>query len=538
MAKYKKISSLILVLVLLVSLTACGDNTRTEEKETLNIGMLADPDTLNPLMTLDGNAGDWFASLTYPTLLGQDENADIIPYAAKDAKVSEDGMTVTYYLRDDLKWADGEPFTAEDVVYTKYLAGDLGLSAICGASLALVTSVDAVDEHTVEFKLSQPSYSFVNSIGVRLKIVPKHIWEKIDDPTNYLNDTNQVAMGPYALGEYEKGEYYTYEAIDDWFEFPKEFYAKKIVFRIYPDVNALTLALQNGEIDITGVSLSSDLAKDLEDKGFATTETNSLGFVHIGFNLNNQYLSDINIRKAIAMAVDKDKVLQFATKGLGSVMDSIISPAYPSLVSDDSATKYPEYNTEKAKALMAKAGYKDTDGDGILNASDGSNISFNMIIISNDAAMTNGADVVKQCLAEVGIGVEIEPLERATFIQRRAGVEFDTYLAGWGTMEPMLGDFIINYLSSSPVYFNGVKCDSIETAVLAMQSAKNEKEFKNALYDFQVGMAQDYINVPLYVQKLVYAYNPNVIDNVQAYSSTMRGVTCSEALLGIKYVEE
>lgn len=534
--KFKNIISVALACTLMFSLVGCSSkNEKTTAKDSVNIGMLADPDSLNPLISLDGGAGSWFSGLTYPTLLGQDEDANIIPYTSEKAETSEDGLTVTYHLRKDLKWSDGTPFTSTDVAFTKSLAGDQGLSPLMASPLALVESVNTPDEYTVEFKLKQPSYSFVNSVGIRLKIVPKHIWEKIEEPANYLNDKDQVAMGPYKLSEFKKGEYYTYEAVENWFETPEKFDAKKLVFRIYPDANALTLALENGEIDIIGASLPADLINGLAEKGYKKVETSSLGFVHVGFNLNNGVLSDVNIRKAIAMAIDKETLLQFAVKGQGEVMESIISPAFKDLISEDENTKFPIYSAESAKELLKNAGYSDTDGDGILNTPNGENVSFKIMIIANDSAISNGADVVKKCLSEVGIDMEIESIERSTFIQRRLSKEFDAYLANWGTMEPMLGDFILNYLSSSPVYFNGVKCDSIENSVVGMQCAKNEDELKTAIYDFQVAMADHCINVPLYTQKLFYVYNPEKIVNLKAYPTTMRGVTCREAFFGLEY---
>ncbi len=545
--KANKYLLLLSMILLLLMLAACGSTGNTETDEnggqdmaqaqsadgTLTLGMLADPDTLNPLATTDGNAGCWFAAMVYPTLLRQDENAEVEPYIATDYGVSEDGMVVTFTLREDLQWADGTPFTSADVAYTKYLAGDLGISPTTASALDLVESVETPDDYTVIFHLSQPSYSFVTSIGVRLYILPKHIWENVEDPANFLNNTNQVGMGPYKLAEYTEGEYYIYEAVENWLDAPNGIQAKKLVFRIYPDVNTMALALQNGEIDITARDLSYDLIEQLRGKGYEIAETNSLGFTHIGFNLENEFINDLAVRQAVAMAIDKDTVLQFAVKGQGEVMDSIVSPAFSGLQTDDAENLYPAYDVEGAKAVLAEAGYSDTDGDGILNAANGENLSFNMIVISNDVALTNGAEVIKQCLKDVGIDLEVMLLERTTFIQRRLDIDFDSYLASWGTMEPMMGDFIVNYLSSSPVYFNGVKCDATEEAVLAMQSAVNEEELVAGIHAFEKAMAQDIINVPLYMQKLSYAYNGEAVSNVQAYPSAMHGVTTPEALVNM-----
>lgn len=547
----KRIVCILLTAVMLLSLCACGAavqqpaaepetsadapaQTDKQPGDTLTLGMLADPDTFNPLLTIDGNAGCWFAALTYPTLLTQDTGASVQPYAAESYEISEDGKAVTYHLRQDLQWSDGTPFTSADVAYTKYLAGDLGMSRLTSSVLANVEEVETPDDYTVVFHLNTPSYSFVNSIGVRLSILPKHIWENIEDPVSYLNDTDPVAMGPYKLGEYERGVYYTLEAVDNWFASPDGIPVKKLIFRVYPDENAMALALQGKEIDITARNISSaELVSQLTEAGYAMAESSSLGFVHVGFNLKNELLSDVAVRRAVAQAIDKDTCRRFAVQDAGRTMDSIISPAFTGLGSDDADAKYPAYDAEAARQTLADAGYEDTDGDGVLNAPNGENLSFNMIYISNDIASVNCIDVIKQNLADIGIALEPMPLERTTFSSTRLNGEFDSYLAGWGTMEPMLGDFIINYLSSSVVYFNGEKCDATEEAVLAMQNATSEKELVDGIHAFEKAMAQDFINVPLYIQQLDYLYNADVVENVTAYPSAMHGVCTPAAILAM-----
>lgn len=542
MKKFLKLSMIAFILVFLtVAAAACNnspeheDNSNEAVKEKLTIGMIADPDTLNPLATIDGNAGVWFANLSYPSLLTIDENGNPMPYAAEKYYANEDATVITYELRKDLQWSDGTPFTAQDVAYTKYVSGDLGLNAMLAAAFAQIEAVETPDDHTVVFKMKDSCYNFMNQVGILSRIIPKHIWENIDDPKNYTGDENSVCLGPYKLKEYKNGEYYIFEAVaDTWFTSPGEIAMKELVFRIYPDLNAMSLALQNGEIDLTGKDLPFDLVQQLQNQGYQVAKNVSQGYSHLSFNLSNEFLADVNLRRAIAAALDKDTILQFTLKGQGVTMDSIIAPAFPDYQGKTPEAKYPSFDVDNAQQILADAGYSDTDGDGILNAPEsGKNVSFKMSIIANDLSMVNGGDVVVQNLKELGINLEVEALERTTYIQSRFDKNFDCFYGSWGTMNASLGDFTGNYTASSPVYFHVVKCDDIEDAIYHMSHAKDDADLRQSLLEFEIAMANQCISIPLYVQDFLYIYNNDII-NVTAYPSMMNGVTTPGGLTNIK----
>ncbi|MDR1194665.1 MAG: ABC transporter substrate-binding protein [Peptococcaceae bacterium] len=500
----------------------------------LRLGMLADPDTLNPLTSIDGNAGHWFSAMSYPPLLLPDQNANPLPNLAERYEVSDDGLDVTFYLRGDLAWSDGVPFTSADVAYTKYLAGDLRLSNVLTTPLEAVEEVRTPDPRTVIFHLKSPTYTFVTAIGLRLPIVPKHIWEKMDDPKSFLNEEDPVVMGPYRLREFRRGEYYRFDLIkDNWPAAPDGARpAKELLFRVYPDVNGLSLALQSGEIDLTARDIPYDIALQLEQKGYGLTQNISLGFTHIGFQLENRFLADPTLRRAIAESLDKQTILDFSMKGQGDVMDSIIAPIYRDYQGSDPAAKYPGLDPEKARAELAAAGYQDTDGDGILNApGSGDNVSFNMLLTANDNAQVNGAEIIARNLRDVGINLEITPLERTTYISRRLSRDFDSYLGSWGYMQAPQGDFVINYDATSPVYFHAVEQPATAAAVRHMRSAVSEADLKDSIREFEIAMAADCMAIPLYAPRFFYAYDPKAIDNVRAYPSMVYGVM--RGVLGI-----
>jgi peptide/nickel transport system substrate-binding protein len=502
--------------------------------DLLRLGMLADPDTLNPLSSIDGNAGHWFSALSYPPLLLPDQNANPLPNLAARYEVSADGLDVTFYLRDDLTWSDGTPFTSADVAYTKYLAGDLRLSNVLTTPLEAVEEVITPNPQTVVFHLKSPTYTFVTAIGLRLPIVPKHIWEKLENPKGFLNEKDPVVLGPYQLKEFRRGEYYRFDLIKDpWFAAPDGAQpAKELLFRIYPDVNGLALALQSGEIVLTARDIPYDIAAQLEQKGYGLAQNISLGFTHTGFQLENRFLADPVLRRAIAEALDKQTILDFSMKGQGDLMDSIIAPIYRDYQSNDPAAKYPDYNPEKAKADLAAAGYQDTDGDGILNApGSGDNVIFNMILIANDNAQVNGSEIIVRNLRDIGINLEAMHLERTTYISRRLSRSFDSYLGSWGYMQAPQGDFVVNYAATSPVYFHAVEQPATAAAVRHMRSAVSEADLKDSIHEFEIAMVEDCMAIPLYAPRFFYAYNQKEINGVEAYPSMVYGVM--RGVLGI-----
>jgi peptide/nickel transport system substrate-binding protein len=511
-------------------LTGCGGKQQSGGQQggsggkvRLTVGITADPDTLNPCASRDVT-GEWLSCVQYPTLLKRGKDASMQPYAAESFSVSSDGLEVTFNLRKDLNWSDGTPFTSADVAYTKYLDGDLRISNNAGA-FDMVTEVLTPDDHTVIFRLAQPSYMFVGSIGPWTRLVPKHVWEKLDDPKTYLNDRDVVAMGPWVLKEAKRGEYYIYEAADHWFQAPGggKVAVDELVFRVYPDINAMVLAVQSGEVDVTAKEIPFDSAEMLKQAGFAIENNFSLGYNHTSFNADNEFLSDVNLRRALAAAIDKKTIVQFALNNAGSVMDSIISPVFGELPSKSAAAKYPSYNPDEARRILANAGYRDTDGDNILNAPNGKNVSFGMMYDGNDIVVRNTSEIIHRNYQEIGIDLRLISIERTTYTERLKTRDFDSWCGGWGIMEVLNGDMNIVYESNSAMYYYGKKFPKIDAALDLVRKAGNYEQIVNGIHQFEEAMAEECIAIPTFVQQFAYPHTTKFV-GFQVYPSNLCGI--------------
>ena len=537
MKYYKSLILTGLAAVLLI-LEACGPSGDQKSGGTkiirLSVGITADPDTLNPVASRD-RAGNWLGCIQYPTLLKRGADASMQPYAAESFSVSEDGMEVTFNLRQDLKWSDGTPFTSADVAYTKYLSGDLRLSNNAG-SFDLVTDVLTPDLHTVTFKLATPSYMFVGSVGPWVRIVSKHVWEKLEDPGKYLNDKDVVAMGPFVLREAKRGEYYIYQAVDQWFQAPDggKPGVDELVFRVYPDINTMVLAVQSGEIDMTAKEIPFDSADMFVAQGFVIETNESLGYTHTSFNTGNEFLKDINLRRALAAAIDKNTILQFAIKNKGKVMDSIISPVFEGLPSTSPAAKYPSYDPAVAKQILAGAGYTDTDGDGILNApGSGKNVKFSMMYDGNDIVVKNSSEIVYQNYKAIGIDLTLLPMEKTTYTERLKTVDFDSWLGNWGIMEVLNGDMNVVYESTSAMYYYGSVFQDIDVALKVIREAGTYNQIVRGIHQFEEAMARECIAVPLFVQYFAYPHNTK-FEGFMVFPSDLCGIIDPQGMASVR----
>ncbi|AEF86883.1 bacterial extracellular solute-binding protein, family 5 [Treponema primitia ZAS-2] len=528
---------ILLGMALILTLGSCGGSGKasgSSGKVRLSVGITADPDTLNPIVSRD-RAGNWLGCIQYPTLLKRGTDASMQPYGADSFSISPDGLEVTFNLRKDLKWSDGTPFTSADVAYTKYLVGDLRLANFA-SSFDIVTETLTPDDHTIIFKLSTPSYVFVGSIGPWMKIIPKHVWEKISDPGTYLNDTNVVAMGPFLMTEAKRGEYYIYKAVDSWFQAPGagKPAVDELVFRVYPDINAMVIAVQSGEIDFTAKEIPFDSAEALKSQGFIIESNESLGYTHTSFNASSEFLRDVNLRRALAAAIDKKTIIQFAIKNEGEVMDSIISPVFGDLPSKSPAAKYPTYNPNTAKQILADAGYRDTDGDGILNAPrGGKNVSFSMMYDGNDIVVKNSSDIVYQNYKDIGIDLKLLPMEKTTYTEKLKVKDFDSWLGNWGIMEVLNGDMNVVYESNSAMYYYGIPFADIDASLLTIKEAGTYDQIVVGIHQFEEAMAAECIAIPIFVQHFAYPHNTKYV-GFEVYPSDLGGIIDPQGMANVR----
>lgn len=366
---------------------------------TLIVRATSDPMNWNPSMLADDGfyaaAQNMFHRLTK---LDQSKNA--IPDAAESWDVSEDGMVITWHLKQGITWSDGEPLTAEDVKYTfDYIKATS--TTYFYSSMAIVDSIEVVDDYTCVFNLNTPDMSFVARIGwYATFIMPEHVfntgdgvWENNPASTDW---SKVVCSGPFIITDYKAGESWTLEPNPYYYEegFPK---LDKIVFSVIPDDATAMQALLNGEIDDNGDNAVPD--------AFVEQLTNDANFDiylneypspwRIIFNGANETVQDKALRQAIAYCIDRNDISEKAT---GNIMPPEWS-AYPAIAAwcANMEDIYPDKDIAKAQEILEAAGYtKDADGMYITG------ITYDAFEGMEDM----GKLIIASC-KEAGIGIEL-----------------------------------------------------------------------------------------------------------------------------------
>ena len=331
---------------------------------TVIVQSSGDPQSWCPSMTADDNAYDIVQNM-FHRLTKLDAGKKAIPDAAESWETSEDALTITFKLRQDLKWSDGEPLTAEDVVYTFDTIKNTPAYYL-SANLQNVESFEAVDDYTVAFHMAQPDMSIVSTIGWYAGfIMPKHIYdiegvEWADNEAAQLLGT-PVTSGPYKLAEYVQGQSITLVANEEYYHVPA---IKNLIFSIISDDTTAVQALQNGEIDNLDTVPGASVEVLRADPSVRMLYNEYPSPVRMIFNLARieRHLDDVAVRKAICMCINREEIGQKAYSG-------IMGPEthfYPSLYAEYSndTDLVPEFDPEGAKAVLEEAGYTpDADGN-------------------------------------------------------------------------------------------------------------------------------------------------------------------------------
>ncbi|MGG8645482.1 ABC transporter substrate-binding protein, partial [Streptomyces lividans] len=373
--------------------TGGGGDGGTEAAESVVIGVASEPDTLSPLLGYgkDGN------SKIFDGLLARDTDLELKPaLAAALPKVTDDGRTYTFTLREGVKFSDGEPLTAGDVVYTYRTVLDEKTNNTARSELDAVENVRASGDGTVVFTLKYPYAPF--AARTVLPIVPEHVAGKQDPNTGDFN-TEPVGTGPYVLTGWSKGEKLGFRANPHyWGDKPA---VKSFTMAVIADDNVRATRLRSGDLD--GAVLPPNLAATFEkDDGRRTYRARSYDFRAVTLPSAGQVTGDRAIRRALDAAVDRQAMVD-------KILDGAGRPAYGPLPVDD---PWYERGIERPRDLAAagrildEAGWK--PGSGGIRARDGQRASFTLYYPSGDKVRQDHALAYASDAKKAGIEVKVE----------------------------------------------------------------------------------------------------------------------------------
>ena len=351
----------VVLMMALFILTGCaGGSGSGKEEQVYIVPTDGEPATLNP----DAISDDYNYPIVqniFPRLFKLNNAFDAIPDLATSFEISDDALTYTFHLRDNAVWTDGEPVTSADVVYT---FNEIIDKAYANANVFYaVKSIEAPDDYTVVFNMSEPDGSFIANVSwYGTFILPEHVLKGTDWMTNDEFSNNPVSCGPFKLDAWNKGTDVQLVRDDNyWGDAP---ILDRVIFTVISDPSTMYQAWLNGEIDemVASYIPSTDLEGIMADTdNYYTVVQTWPSPWYIAFNLTDGPFADVKVREAIMYGIDRKDVSDKATGGYMPVNNHFIPDNFTDAVNDDAAE--PGYDLEKAQALLEEAGYtKDADG--------------------------------------------------------------------------------------------------------------------------------------------------------------------------------
>jgi peptide/nickel transport system substrate-binding protein len=485
-------------------------------------GSIGDASVLLPVLASDSASFD-IISLIYNGLVRYDKDIRLEGDLAEKWEISPDNLTIRFYLRKDVKWQDGRPFTSKDVEFTYKLYVDPKTPTAYATDFLKVKDFRVLDDYTVEVTYDRPYAPALGSWGQNMH--PAHLLEGQDVTQSPLK-REPVGTGPYRFGEWSTGEKIIVNSYHDYFEGRP--YIDRVMTRMIPDPATMFLELKAGRLDQMGLSpLQYQRQTDTPwfKDNFVRYRYLTFAYSYLGYNLQDWKFKDRKVRQALTMAINRESIVQGVLLGLGKVTDAPYKP--DTMWYNQNVKKFP-YDPEKAKAMLAEAGWKDTDGDGILDK-DGKPFEFTIITNQGNEIRKNAATIIQKDLKEVGIKVSIRVIEWAAFLKNFINKRnFEACLLGWGIgIDPSQID-IWNSKKTGETELNFIHYQNPEVDRLLEEGASTyDLQERKKYYDqFQDILAEDQPYTFLFVQ-----------DALPIISSRFQGIKPAPVGIGYNFVK-
>jgi peptide/nickel transport system substrate-binding protein len=466
-----------------------------------------DPPVINPPMTsIISSFGAGCA--VYEALTWVDQHGSIHPELAERWEISPDGKTYTFYLRKNVLWHDGTPFTSADVKFSLENV-TAKLHPWGRGAFKTLDRVDADDPHIAVVQLKTPSPAIMNAVSA---ILPKHLWEGTDFVKNPLNK-KPIGTGPFKFVEYIQGDRIRYSRNEKYY-IPGEPAFDELVMRIIPDAAARVAAFEKGEVDMLyNNSLpftEIGRIKTFPNVEFKASSVSGSAFLGI-INMKSKPYDDVRVRHALAHAIDRafirDNVL------LPEFADIQVGPLPPSMGLANKSLKDYAYDAKRANQILDEAGYT--------RKADGPRFEFRLLWAAHDIRITKMADVIRQNLGDVGISVSLQPLERAALNQKGyIGEQFDMIIDSYAQgPDPDIGTerlYVTSNIHDPPQIFtnNSSYSDPQVDQLFSEQRLQTDPAKRKEIYDKIQAMVWDAVPVlPIVAYSGVGAFRNTAIVN-------------------------
>ena len=412
-----------------VALLACGGGDATRGGGTVVAGLRSDFSGFNAITNTAIYTTELINFALFTPLVQYDEDLNVRPWLAASWEMDGD-TAVTFRLRDDVRWHVGEPFTAEDVKFTFDVAKNPESASLLGSAfLAEVAAAEVVDSLTIRFRFVRPHAQALEDFW--WAPMPRHLLA--DVPVTELRNApfnrSPVGSGPFRLVEWRANERVVLERNAD---FPEGLggpaAADRVIIRIVPEASTMLTELFTGGIHVD-IDVNPDQVASIEQR---QDEVRLHAFpgrtvYYIGWNNERAPFDDARVRRALALAVDRQAIIDALLRGQGSLATSTLPPWHP-LHSDDIEPL--THDSAAAARLLDEAGWRDRDGDGIRENAQGRPLRFTLMS-SDDALRRAVVEVLEAQFRRIGARAEVRVLEFQTMLQQHRGRDFDAVFTNW-----------------------------------------------------------------------------------------------------------
>jgi len=486
--------------------------------DTLVDSTIGEPSTLIPILATD-TASHEVAGLVYNGLVKYDRDLNVVGDLAESWEITPDGLTITFHLRRGVKWHDGADFTSRDVLYTYHVTIDPKTPTAYAEDFKQVKLAQAPDPYTFRVTYGKPFAPALPSWGGA--ILPAHLLEGKDITRSPLS-RKPVGTGPYRFKEWIAGQKIVLESYHGYFEGRPRI--DRYVYRVIPDPATMYMELKAGGLDMMQLSpVQYRRQTDTPDfrARFNKYRYPASSYVYLGYNLRNPLFADRRVRQAITSAINKDEIVQGVLLGMGRVAHG---PFKPGTWAWNPSVKDFDFNPERARALLAEAGWNRLNADGVL-MKNGRPLRFTILTNQGNDQRLKTAQIIQQRLGKVGIEVKIRVLEWASFITHFIDKgNFEAVLLGWTiTPDPDLFD-VWHSSKTGPKELNfiGFKNPEVDRLIEQGRNTFDIGRRKECYYRIQEILARE--------QPYTFLYVPDALPVV---SSRFRGIEPAPA--GISY---
>ena len=485
-------------------------------------GSIGDASNLIPLLASDSTSHG-IAGFVFNGLIKYDKDIRIVGDLAESWEISKDGLVITFHLRRGVRWHDGRPFTAADVLYTYQVTVDPKTPTAYAGDFLKVKKAEVLDDWTFRATYDKPFAPALMSWSVG--ILPKHLLAGKEITTSPLG-RRPIGTGPYKFKEWVTGQKIVLVSNPDYFEGRP--HIDGYILRIIPDTATMFLELRANGIDrmgLTPLQNTRQTENNLFRKNYNKYRYLSFAYTYMGYNLKNPLFTDKRVRQAIAHAVNREEMIDGVLLGLGK---SATGPYKPGTWAYNPRVRTYPYDPAKAKALLAEAGWKDLNSNGVLER-EGRPFAFEIITNQGNEIRAKCAEIIQRRLAEVGIKVTIRVVEWAAFVKDFINKrKFDATILGWTIpMDPDLYD-VWHSSKTGPEELNFISYQNAEVDALIEKGREtfDQSERKRCYDRIQEILAEE--------QPYLFLYVPDALPIIHA---RFRGVEVAPLGIGHNFIK-